>query len=91
MFYVLYCKLYLYCMLYVFSFVACTCVVCCNFVNSDMEEQLCRMLEEEFKQINHQIKSNQIKSTTTNQETRKVVNSGVNKKNFLLSNAYNII
>ena len=46
----------LYCMLYVISFVACTCIVCCNFVYSGMEERLCRMPE--FKYIN-QIKSNQ--------------------------------
>ena len=43
------CKLYLYCMLYVFIFVACTCIVCCNFVYSGMEEQLCQIPE--FKQI----------------------------------------
>ena len=55
MLYVLYCKLYIC----IVSFVACTCIVCCNFVYSDMEEWLCQMPE--FKYIN-QIKS--IKSPT---------------------------
>ena len=45
-------------MLYVISFVACTCIVCCNFVYSGMEERLCRMPE--FKPIN-QIKIKSVK------------------------------
>ena len=51
-------------MLYVISFVACTCIVCCNFVYSGMEERLCRMPE--FKYIN-QIKSiNRLAATSDN-------------------------
>ena len=50
-------------MLYVFSFIACTCIVCCNFVYSGMEEWLCQMPE--CKQI---AKSNQIKSNLWHKE-----------------------